>query len=109
MDRTPSDILREAAGLLGEKGWCQHLLREPNTGAMCALGAIGVAEARDVYALTAQWGARPERSVAARWLQRSLDSPEIAKWNNAEHRTAEEVIKTLLVAADEYDDVHSHV
>jgi hypothetical protein len=82
---TPSEILLKAADLLAERGWTQGVL-EDYEGRMCAAGAV--------YNVTCN------SSAALELLQAHIGfSDNIAAWNDAPGRTAEDVILAMKRAA----------
>jgi hypothetical protein len=93
-----TDILRRAAELLGERGWCQGEI-EDGDGRMCAVGAIRRA-ASEVMHTRHSWS----ESVALNRLRgqvRTREMHSIPRWNDAPERTAEDVILAMKRAAED--------
>lgn len=90
--KTTADVLRGAARLLEEFGWCQLEWESP-TRRMCASGAINMAASGDANVYSRLGDAAKDE------VRRYLDYPMLA-WNDTPGRTAAEVIAALRAAAD---------
>ena len=90
--KTARDVLRHAALIIEERGWVQRVLSNAE-GQVCALGAIYTAATGEAY------GA-PDRycDEAAEALSEHVGA-DIEDWNDAQGRTAEQVIAALREAA----------
>lgn len=104
-DKTTAEILREAAEYIGEHGWIQGQLSNPD-GKVCAIGAINRAAKSDAVADTYD-------AIEALWNYLELPSGEqlgsglhpVARWNDAPGRSAEDVILAMKCAAKEVDEL----
>lgn len=88
---TEADVLRRAADLLEEFGWCQGDYGSKEAGAFCAVGACRQASSdlnfrRDEYGLM--------------WPESALELDNVPPWNDDPARTKEEVIARLREAAE---------
>jgi hypothetical protein len=92
MDNT-SDVLRKAAEILGERGWCQRSSMD-DQGHLCALGALGVASRAISPSAYTKAGAALARHLC---IESRYDIPE---WNDVQGRTAEDVILAMKRAAE---------
>lgn len=100
-----ADVLDRAAEIIEHNGWAQGQYFVPEFGKapedcrVCAIGAINVAlYAAKPTVLPSQERTFPLSSVVE-WY---LDVYDLAEWNDAKDRTAEEVIAALRgAAADE--------
>lgn len=94
---TVPEVLRQAEQVIAERGWCQEDFTDRD-GHVCALGAVNVV-------LTGQpWHEVVPDDIAA--LRKAIElvlSMEVGEsvpdWNDADHRTADEVRAALLAAA----------
>jgi hypothetical protein len=100
-------VLRDAAQYLTDHGWCQRLFTANHTDqypAACALGAIAVAAfgepVDDPYTTELPGWHKYDKAELA--LCRYLGGPwdGVPAWNDAEDRTADDVIRTVRDAAD---------
>lgn len=85
----PSEIIRDGRIALFERGWCQFAL-EDEAGAVCALGALNLAEngdARSRLMSDAQVGACKALRVASP----TADDPVF--YNNAPERTFNDIVE----------------
>ena len=105
-EKSVADVLRHAARIIEERGWCQDRIGTSG-GAVCAIGAIKEADpATGVDAMN--W----QRRLAwrtMRFAERALQLPippegalrrPLSEFNDAPGRTAAEVIAALRAAAD---------
>lgn len=94
--KTTADVLRHAALLIEERGWCQNEVSTKD-GRLCAWGAI-VYRDNWVSPLWSQATGRFADYLGAR----EDDDPVgiIAEWNDKRSRTAAEVIAALRAAAE---------
>lgn len=97
-----SEILRNSARLISEKGWVQELF-ECEDG-FCAHGAINEVSYEAMIAEGASWGIRewPYHGQAARALLGAIGVNlylSIAEWNDEPHRTKYQVLRTMIRAA----------
>lgn len=124
MDNT-ANLLRRAADILGEKGWCQGSLTNPD-GNVCAMGAFHQAayeiypEAQEFYSpadFSVMYDRMQVQSDAASAMAHVLDLPEpryfselgltknpIPAWNDAPERSAEDVILAMKNAAQHVEE-----
>jgi hypothetical protein len=95
-EKTTADVLRHAARIIEERGWCRGELQD-NQGAVCAWGAIDTALAGGV-----RYEVHDEERLALQALGASLGISwsDVPFWNDHPHRTAAEVIAALRDAAD---------
>lgn len=84
-------VLNAAADYIEEHGWCQHALQFE--GRVCVFGAINAATCGDPGSLDAL---APDIIVR---LRDTTGTCNIASWNDARHRTKEQVIWALRKAA----------
>ena len=100
-EKSVADVLRHAARIIEERGWCQGYFGT-SSGPVCALGAVYAAGNGDpipTYTTQRQW----EAIDALRDYLDVLMIPDISHWNDMQGRTAAEVIAALRAAADEAD------
>jgi hypothetical protein len=93
---TVADVLDRAADVIAERGLCKRDY-EGRDGSVCAVGAIRVAvtgRARTGFSL----GQFVTYKSASDWASDVVGSP-VARWNDAQERTADEVIAALREAA----------
>lgn len=81
---TPAEALDGAADYIEEHGWLQGAFRDSG-GRVCAEGALNT-----------RYGFAYEAFHA---LSRHLGVDSVADWNDAEHRTKEQVVKELRACA----------
>ncbi len=104
-----SDLLYKAAALLEKHGHAKYVRKSVN-GSMCLLGAIEVAEHGEVIAfrrdsgLTIQAAEAIIQALGIKPHKREDARFPAVNWNNADERTAQEVIDTMRLAAH----LHSH-
>jgi hypothetical protein len=95
---TVPDILRRAAQVLAERGWCQGDY-EDEQGHVCARGAINLV----VTGLPWEEGEHNPLATSAAWaLAKYLNgywAADVSDWNDAAERTEAEVRAALLAAA----------
>jgi hypothetical protein len=102
--KTVADVLRHAARIIEERGWYQGYYswgldrNEPDSGPVCALGAIGVAYGGSAGAIDDFPFDDPVVGLAHRFM-----GGEAAYWNDAQGRTAAEVTAALRSAADAWE------
>jgi hypothetical protein len=90
--KTTADVLRHAALLIEERGWCQGDAVDAH-GHLCAVGALSLAMYGDPECMIP--------SEISNALRRSFDSRySVPIWNDVEGRTAAEVIAALRAAAE---------
>lgn len=97
-------VLRRSAEVMKAKGYARGIRHNVHdsrykTGAVCALGAIEDALGIPNYALGPF---NPVTEALAEHIAEQYGKPtasRVANWNNADDRTAEEVIATFLAAA----------
>jgi hypothetical protein len=86
--------LLQAADIIRERGWCQHVLVDPLSGGFCAEAAIR--QAADGTPAKISLKSMPARAL----LEKRVETIPI--WNDAPGRTKEQVIEALEAAA--FDD-----
>ena len=102
----PELVLNRAADLVELRGWHQGDFHEETSGRVCAAGAIRVAAGGVPYESCEQ-ASSAERAFADCLAAHGLAKPGhcpievIGQWNDAEGRTAAEVVATLRAAAGE--------
>lgn len=84
--------LRNAAAVLERDGWTQGVFEDAKTGCRCAVGAIRFASNGSSMRIT-------KRSLAALSLLEARVG-RVPEWNDAERRTAQQVIAEIRAAAD---------
>jgi hypothetical protein len=94
--RNPADILRAAATSVLE-GWCQESLSRD--GRVCALGAV--CKAATTY------GTQDYLSAYYALVDVLPDTTSIAVWNDKVGQTAENVARTMVRAADRWEQEHA--
>lgn len=108
-DRTPAQVLREAADLIEQEGWGQGAYYNPQDGCFCAVGAIGqVATGTPSHGfwLNKGWSVA---EVLGDFIARQDGSPvNPVEWNDKEGQTAENVVQTMRDAADLWDSQQAH-
>ncbi|GGQ86744.1 DUF6197 family protein [Couchioplanes azureus] len=123
---TPAVLLRCAALYLQTHGWTQgevfDYLAQDSFPPACAIGAINAAAyGRCILTATDDttlfdhdaWGVMSALRMFAACLDPDYDPFQtsaidvIGQWNDAEHRTRDEVIQALNEAADDWDAAHS--
>lgn len=104
------DWLRDAAEYIGEHGWTQGQIKDRNTGAVCAMGALCMTEGHRAF----HW--KDAVSAVAKVAGVTLVTHQLAEgfgvfaengipeWNDAPERTAEEVVLTFKRAAELVDE-----
>ena len=96
-----SDVLRRAAGVLDERGWCQNN-NENADGTVCALGAINVAITGDPD--PEAWLPLDKllfENVCHVLVQAAgIKDVFITRWNDREGRTVDEVKAAMVTAAE---------
>lgn len=104
--KTTADVLRHAALLIEERGWCRADRQSPD-GQLCIVGAIELAQFGSVHELGDIDGvpseqidpfALPGAMAVEKYL--GLEARGTWGWNDAPGRTAAEVIAALRAAAD---------
>lgn len=85
--RNAAKILREAANLIEERGWCQRAYTNEK-GALCTLGAIG----RTAEPGSGRWS---DRALAIKALRNNITPDDVACWNDKTARTVDEVLRAL--------------
>jgi len=91
---TPQHILDTAADILITDGWTQGNYRDVG-GCRCALGALGAAaECDPTYSRTAAF------DDAERHLLETIGATNVIDWNDADDRTAPDVIAAMRKAAN---------
>jgi hypothetical protein len=103
---TPDRVLNGAADLIELRGWHRGGFHEESSGRVCAAGAIRVAAGGVPYESCEEASATEmafAECLAAHGLARPGHCPieVIGQWNDAEGRTAAEVVATLRAAAGE--------
>lgn len=88
-------ILRRAADLIEQRGWCQHRLQD-SQGRLCFNGGIMAA-----IGMTNFVNAKPLIGLPASEFAFERLGGEPAYWNNAPERTKEEVVAKLRELADQ--------
>ena len=108
-EKSVADVLRHAARIIEERGWCQGHIGTSG-GAVCAIGAIK--EADPATGVDAMNWTRRTAWHAMTFAERALRLPNAPKnvmrrplsaFNDEPGRTAAEVIAALRAAADEAD------
>jgi hypothetical protein len=101
-EKTTADVLRHAARIIEERGWCRGELQD-NQGAVCAMGAVHLAVAGKEYGaeiLSSGWRLQGDAENAIKhYLGLSADD-NVEDWNDKTPHTAAEVIAALRAAAD---------
>lgn len=92
--KTPADILRNAALILAERGWCQNSIVRPD-GRVCAMGAIDLAISGRV-----RFGPLFEEVLFLLDEHLHQCTPH---WNDTPGRTADEVTAAMRATADEWE------
>jgi hypothetical protein len=87
MSAETAKVLRDAAELIREKGWCQGDYEKAD-GAHCAIGAIGCSSIPAEQFFDA-------RSA----LQDAVDQVPVWRWNDTPGRTVDEVLAAFEAAA----------
>lgn len=110
-ETTTVGALREAARLIREYGFVQGRFKDPETGAICARGAVNLAVYGSVTGVPIyQGGARERTRALVNAVTKALSSllppaeagcNQLVAWADAEGRTKEEVVAMLEAAADE--------
>ena len=96
-DKTTAEILREAAEYIGEHGWIQGQLSNPDGKRAAKSDAVA-----DTYdAIEALWNYLELPSVE----QLGSGLHPVARWNDAPGRSAEDVILAMKCAAKEVDEL----
>jgi hypothetical protein len=127
---TPADTLRRAAAYIRQHGWHQgdmyaltHRLSNDSTPPACAYGSIQMAvcgrplafydgdDSRQVTHPLRVLAGHHDRTyylthIGGPGSQDATSLDMVTEWNDAPGRTAEEVITTLVAAADEWDHTH---
>jgi hypothetical protein len=86
----PSEVLRKAANVIRERGWCQGVY-EKEDGRCCALGAVNVIDAQSDDPSPAYIGVEE--------LRLTIGTGAVARWNDEPNRTEAEVITALEATA----------
>lgn len=97
MSKEVSEVLFKAAQLIERDGHCKFQV-EDDRGRHCLAGAIS----KSISGFATNWDGQSERVGAE--FSRALGFKDIyaaADWNNADERTAEEVIDALVIASVE--------
>ncbi len=89
-------ILKRAANYIDEKGWLQNRQMD-DTGAVCSVGAICKVTAVEWYNGRSY---TDDEFTAALEKFESYLGMDIADWNDMKGRTKQQVIETLMRAAD---------
>jgi hypothetical protein len=84
-----ADVLAAAADLLERDGWCQGHLHD-DAGRRCIRGAISAA----AFDLAPEGGRRAFRVAASSSVRQIIGMP-LVEWNDAQGRTAADVIAAL--------------
>lgn len=90
-------VLRHAALLIEERGWCQRDWVDAD-GRLCIDAAVGYAEGGDIWDKDFYGGSKLTMDI----VEDSLGETAIS-WNDEPGRTAEEVTAALRAAADAWD------
>lgn len=91
--KTPKAILKHAAKLIEERGWCRGDY-EDDDGRLCLIGAIRLASTGS----SNRHNHRTEDAYRAfRWAENISDA---VYWNDARSRSKHQVIKALLKASE---------
>jgi hypothetical protein len=110
---TAADILERAAELGDTDGWCQGVLKDPDTDARCAIGLIQAAgrelglfggrrtDAPDTHARALVFCDALHAVNGQIRARRRVDAVTISVWNDTKGRTWPEVRDALLHAAKE--------
>ncbi len=101
-EATPADVLRDAAKVLRERGWCQHQSSD-NQGRVCAVGALW-----DVTECMSGWADSKARKVLATFLGLHVSddgSDGIPEWNDTIATDGEQVAQTMEKAAAAWEEV----
>lgn len=98
-------ILSDAATTVTDRGWCQHVSFDMDTGAVCARGALMLAAFRVVRA---HGGDGLAALQAAEWalsdhLAATVGERSVIGWNDAEGQTVDQVLAVLREAAAALD------
>lgn len=110
----PDRVLDMAADVVGMRGLHKGDFHDESSGCVCAAGAIRIA-AGGVPFESCQDAAAAEKAFASCLAAHGLARPGhcpvevISIWNDAEHRTAREVIATLRAAAGEIRSGAPHI
>ena len=80
--KTPQQLLRDAADLIEQKGWCQRAYSDGN--GYCAIGALLHIDHNDI-----------SRSYLSATHSLEANIGSIATWNDQQERTKQEVIAKL--------------
>lgn len=107
-----ADDLRAAAGLIEVHGWQQGMAENPDTGALCLLGAIGKACANCSDLAYAREGSSPRFDRAAFMVSHAVREVDprrahvswLPGWNDDRSRTKEDVIAVLEKAAAKVEE-----
>jgi len=113
-----AELLEQGVEVLETKGWCRFTIHNEATDQHCALGALLQAEVNQGLRSTCEWSnpydysvdVGPSLTTAIKTLARvatgeenssyrEAASHDVARWNNALSRTAEEVIDAMKLAA----------
>ena len=90
------DVLRHAARIIEERGWCQRDMTTPD-GRVCLVGAIVIANGCDTNGFGGYFTPIGSEAWDLMW-DRLVVLP--SSWNDTPGRTAAEVIAALNAAAD---------
>lgn len=97
------NVYERAIRILKQRGWTQGYYSDPATGAVCALGAVGMVRIGEPWgAFQADWDALTDAVVALGWEMRDYHGA-FSAWNDAPERSLEDVLLVLKHAASEAD------
>lgn len=96
----PAEILAKAADVIETRGWHQGAFVDID-GAVCALGAIAVAAKLPVtwFSCASSASSGEACDVLEDWLFDHYGTFSVTRWNDAEDRTADQVVTALREAA----------
>lgn len=91
-DMTEAQVFDRAIDVLHERGWHQGSYRDPDTGAVCIIGAISTASRGSAHPMTGrEWSL-----IATVYRHLGLHGiAGVAPWNDAPERTVEDVFLAL--------------
>lgn len=103
MSAKDAEVFRKAAEVLEQDGWVQGKMHTPD--GHCLIGALEMALWGRAFDWTIDVEQRGDMSRLAALFGTFLDRSSVIKWNDAEGRTKEDVVKALLQVADTADVV----
>jgi hypothetical protein len=91
---TPSQVLRKAAELIEQRGWCRCCYTD-SAGRLCVVGALRATRNGDAGDPFCDW----DQHKAFSMLSKCIDGIP-SRWNDAPERTKDQVIAALRAAAE---------